>query len=197
MILFLKAEFNVGGGVGYSRHGLRIQKNYNKTFSPVSEDQNGGYFKVFVNYQRHMINNLDLKVEVFGGNIFKEMTQNQKSLLKPYFVGGVVAKGELDFEEERSLYLLAGLQISVLKLSNFTKQDSIEPNSFTYSSFFITPIVGIGGSIYVNKKISFFGEITHSGYFSDHSILMKNEEIKMRFLGLRIGLGINIKIDTE
>jgi hypothetical protein len=225
MFLLIHAKYNLGISGGYSHHGIRISEvkkskykierndlehlDENAPPRPLLTSENseikyhalythGGFVKGQFSYNIYTTNNLYIHIQGFLGHTWGTLTQTDKPILSLGFFGGIAGKFELDFEELRSLYLLLGLQLSHPTLNTFNIDNTeFKIPTDSNSEFRLTPIIGLGGSIYLTKRTSLFCEITHSGYLSSHYISTENHGIQKFYNpALRIGAGINVKFDS-
>ena len=198
MLFFLRADINMGVIGGYSRHGLKTHASSEEKFKDVADFTNGGYVRGFFNYEFNWINNLNIKVEAFGGTLLKDFTKDGKNVVSPSFLGGVIVKGELDFEEGRALYAFIGLQALSVQIHDFKAADGTD-FKFPYGlldTFFPTPVVGFGASLYVGKNTSLLVEISHSGAILSQTITT-DQHHRVHFNNLRIGVGFSVRVHED
>ncbi|USO02280.1 MAG: hypothetical protein H6850_04235 [Alphaproteobacteria bacterium] len=197
MLFLIFAEYNIGVIGGGSSHNLYVEKSAGKyKYINTGDDEiagsnaNGGYFKLFLNYQMNLMNNLDVKIELYGGKDFAKLRENEKDVIKPGIFFGAMAKGELDFYETYSLFAGIGLYCA----PNFKIQHE-DFHSQEKGHFLPTLTVSVGGSYYLNDRVSLCCEITHIGFWWGNGIKTEKGPKNIHQSGLRIGVGINVQFE--
>jgi len=195
MFFFVCAEYNIGFIGGGSSHNLYLERENNKyKFLNTKDDvagpnANGGYLKAYANYQINLMNNFDIKIELFGGHDFAKLQEDNKETFKPGSFFGIMGKGELDFYETYCIYVGIGLYCAHSTIHHKHFQDRSE----TY--FLPTFTLSIGGSYYLNDRVSLCCEISHIGFWWGNTLKTEKRPQKVHQSGLRIGLGVNIHFE--